>query len=239
MVCSAWPFRLTSPDLLAAVLGVVSRIGLVGHQSRQVGHQLFDVGVDRDRRAVVAKVVVETRPRLIGHYLVLDRFGVGERVIGADPVAQRAGERLDAFGQPLGRDFLADAVCVHPVGQRTVTTQHLVEAGMRLPVRLRLALADAYVEVVVHLVDETDVFAGELTAGAFQRAQVSAHVVGALSVKSVAMFDIWKRRDQPSSLADQIGRVGCGLSRHRVAQRRVAGERVDVTRLDAVEPQTE
>ncbi len=110
---------------------------------------------------------------------------------------------------------------------------------MRLPVRLRLALADAHVEVVVHLVDETDVFAGELTAGAFQRAQVCAHIVGALLVKSVAVLHIWKRRDQPSGLADQIGRVGCGFSQHGLAQRRVAGEGVDVTRLDAVETQTE
>ena len=110
---------------------------------------------------------------------------------------------------------------------------------MRLPVGLRLALADAHVEVVVHLVHETDVFTGELTAGAFQRTQVCAHVVGTLLVKSVAVRHIWKRRDQASGLTDQISRVGCGLSRHRLAQRRIAGEGVDVTRLDAVETQTE
>ena len=110
---------------------------------------------------------------------------------------------------------------------------------MRLPVGLRLALADAHVEVVVHLVDETNVFAGELTAGAFQRTQVGSHVVGTLLVKSVAVRHVWKRRDQPAGLTDQIGRVGCGLSRHRLAQCRVAGEGVDVTRLDPVETQTE
>jgi hypothetical protein len=68
---------------------------------------------------------------------------------------------------------------------------------------------------------------------------VCAHVVGALLVKSVAVRHIWNRCDQASGLTDQIGRIGCGFSRHRLAQRRIAGEGVDVTRLDAVETQTE
>ena len=110
---------------------------------------------------------------------------------------------------------------------------------MRLPVGLRLALADVHVEVVVYLVDEADVFSGELAPGAVQRTQMSADVVRAVLVESVAARHIWQRCDQPLGLADQIGRVRRGLGQHRLAQRRIAGEGIDVTRLDPVEAQTE
>ena len=232
-------FPVDQPDLFAAMLGVVPRIGFVRHQPRQVGHQLLDVGVDGDRRAEVTQVVVESRPRLVGHHLVSNGFGVRKRIVGADPVAQRAGERLDAFAQPIRRDFFGRAVRLHPVGQWSAAAQHLVEPGVRLPVRLCLALADAHVEVVVHLVDETDRFSGELAPRTFQRAQMSTYIVGALLIKSVAVRHIWKRRDQPPGLANQIGRVGRGLGQHRLAQLWIAGEGVDVTRLDPVESQTE
>ncbi len=138
------------------MLGVVTRIGLVRHQPRQVRHQLLDVGIDGDRRAVVAQVVVEARPRLVGHHLILDGFAVGKRILGADPVAQRAGERLDAFAQPIRRDLLGPAMRRHPVGQRAGAAQGLVEPDVCLAVRLVVAFADAHVEVVVHLVDEAD-----------------------------------------------------------------------------------
>ena len=230
---------IDQPDLLTAVLGVVTRIGLVRHQPRQVRRQLLDVGIDGDRRAVIAEVVVEARPRLVGHHLVLNGFGVGKRILGADPVAQRAGERRDAFGQPLGRDFFAFAVRRHPVGQRTAATQRLVEPDMRPAVRLVVTLADTHVEVVVHLVDETDLLSGEFASPAFQRAQMRTHVVGALPIKPIAIRHIWQRIDQPAGLAHQVGRVGRGLGRHGVAQRRIAGEGVDVTRFDTVESQTE
>ncbi len=102
-----------------------------------------------------------------------------------------------------------------------------------------VAFADVHVEVGVHLVDEADVFAGELAGRALQRAQVSAHIVGALLVESVAPRHIRQRGYQPPGLADQIGRVGRGLGGHRLAQRRIAGEGVDVARFDPVEAQTE
>ena len=50
---------------------------------------------------------------------------------------------------------------------------------------------------------------------------------------------IWQRGEQPLSLADQAGRVGRGLGQHRLAQRGIAGEGVDVTGFDPVEAQTE
>src|SRR5690606_12879116 len=103
---------------LAAVLGVVAGVGLVGDQPRQVGHLLLEVGVDRDRRAVVALVVVEARPRLVGDDLVDDGLGVRQRVGGADRVAQRAGERVDALLEALRRDLVGAAVGGHPLGQR-------------------------------------------------------------------------------------------------------------------------
>src|SRR3712207_8914602 len=47
----------------SAVLGVVPRIGLVGHQVRQLAQPVRQVGVDRHAGAVVALVVVEARDR--------------------------------------------------------------------------------------------------------------------------------------------------------------------------------
>src|ERR1700759_1993008 len=109
---------------------------------------------------------------------------------------------------------------------------------MRLPVRLRLTFGDMDVEVVVYLVDEADVFSGELAPGAGQRTQMSADIVRAGLVEAVAARHIWQRCEQPLGLADQIGRVRRGLGQNRSAQRRIAGECIDVTRLDPVEAQT-
>ena len=99
-----------------------------------------------------------------------------------------------------------------------------------------------HVEVVVHLVDEADLFSGELAARAGQCAQMSTQVVDARLVESTectAARHIWQRRDQSPSLADQVGRVRRGFGQHRLAQRRITGEGIDVTGLDAVEAQTE
>src|SRR3712207_9305953 len=45
---------LDQAELLAAVLGVVPRVGLVGHQVRQLAQPVRQVGVDRHAGAVVA-----------------------------------------------------------------------------------------------------------------------------------------------------------------------------------------
>ncbi len=139
----------------------------------------------------------------------------------------------------FGRDFLADAVRFHPVGQRAGAGQRLVEPDVCLPIGVRVALADAHIEIGVHLVDKPDVFPGELAGRALQRTQVSAYVVGPLLVESVAVRHIRQCGDQPAGLPNQVGRIGGGLGRHALAQRRVAGEGVDVAGLDPVETQTE
>jgi hypothetical protein len=72
---------------LRQVLGVVAGVELMSHQPRQVRHLLLEVGVDGDGGAVVAEVVVEPRPRLVGDHLVGDGLGVGQRVFGAHAVA--------------------------------------------------------------------------------------------------------------------------------------------------------
>ena len=53
------------PDLLAGVLGVVARVGLVGHQVGQAGGQDGKVGVDGHPALQPAQVVVEPGPRLV------------------------------------------------------------------------------------------------------------------------------------------------------------------------------
>ena len=185
---------LDQPRLLAAVLGVVAGIGLVRDQPGQVGHLLLEVGVDGDGGAVVAEVVVEPRPRLVGDHLVGDGLGVGQRVFGAHAVAQRAGERVDGFLEPVGRDLLRRAVRLHSLGERSAAAQCVVELAVRLPIALRVALGDVHVEIRLHLVDEADVLARELPAGAGQRPQVGRDVVGAGRIEAVGVRHLG---DQP------------------------------------------
>jgi hypothetical protein len=211
-------------------------IGLVGHQPRQVRHLLLEVGVDGDGRPVVALVVVEARPRLVCDYLVDDGLRVGQWVLGADSVAQGAGERVDALLETLRRDLLASAVGLHPVGERTASAQRRVDPAVRVAVSLGVALDDVDVEVLPDLVDESDVLPRELAARTGQGLQVGGQVVGPLDVQAVGVRD---RLQQPLRGPGELRRVGGRLGRHRLAQRRIAGERVDVALFDAVEPQTE
>ena len=50
---------------------------------------------------------------------------------------------------------------------------------MRLPVPVRIALADLHIEIGFDLVDEADGLPGEFPSGTSQRAQMGADVVGA------------------------------------------------------------
>ncbi|SHT27661.1 Uncharacterised protein [Mycobacteroides abscessus subsp. abscessus] len=86
------------------------RIRLVRDQGGHVVQVLLEVGVDRDRGAIIALVVVESRPRLIADHLVLHRLGVGQRKVRAHPVAQRAGEGVHTFPQPTRVDLLRPVI---------------------------------------------------------------------------------------------------------------------------------
>ena len=90
------------PHLLAAVLGVVSGIGLVGHEMGERGRQNGKVGVHRHARMEIAQIGVEARPRLVLHQLEIDvlAFGESEETIG--PLAQLFGQRGDGVGQSVG-----------------------------------------------------------------------------------------------------------------------------------------
>ena len=105
---------------------------------------------------------------------------------------------------------------------------------MGLPVFLRIPLGDVHVEVGGHLVDEADLFPGELAACAVQCAQMGGDVGGAVGIQVVGYLG-----EQPLRLSGQVRRVGRGFVRARLTQRRVAGEGVDVAFLDPVEAQTE
>jgi len=92
------------------------------------------------------------------------------------------------------------------------------------------------VEVVVHLLHEADVLTGELAPGTRQRPQVRRDVVRPLGVEAVGPRQFG---DQPLRLAGEVGGIRRWLRPDDGTQRGIAGERVDVTLLDAVEPQTE
>ena len=225
--------------LLAAVLGVVTRVGLMGDQRGDVGHLRFDVGVDRHPGAVVPLVVVEARPRFVGDDLVDHGFGVGQRIGGADDVAQRAGEGADGVLQPLRRDLVRAAIGVHPLGQRAGSADHRVDARMRGAIAILVAPADRDVEVAVHLLDESDRLTGELAGRAHQCAQMRGDEVGPRFGEATRAGHLAHRTEQPPGLVGQIRRVGGGFVGYLAAQLRVAGVGVDVTGLDAVEPQAQ
>ena len=228
---------------LAAVLSVVTRIGLVGDQSRKIGHLLLEVGIDRHPRAVATLVVVESRPRFVGHHLVDDMLGIRQRVGDAHNIAQCAGKRVDTFLKALRRQFLTLAVGRDPLVQRTGTAEHLVEARMGGAVAIRGAGADLDVEVVAHLVDESDVLPGELACSARQRLQVRGNEPGPLLGEAGGGMRVaghLRQLAEQGLRADgERGRVRGGLIGDLPAQPGVAGEGVHVALLDAVEPQAE
>ena len=209
------------------------------HQAGQVGHLLFEVGVDRDPGAVVALVVVESRPGLVGDDLVDDRLCIGQRVGGANNVAQLAGERVDALLKALRWDLPGAAVGRHPLGQGPGATEHLVEAGMGGAIAIRIAPADVDVKVLPDLLDESDLLAGELAARAGQRTQVRGDEVGPLLREHRVAGQLGELGQQSVGLPGQLGRIGRGFVGDCPAQRGRTGVGVDVALLDAVEPQAQ
>ena len=95
IVSSRWPLVAHQPDLLAGVLGVVAGIGLVGDEVGDRGGQHRQVEVDGHPAAQVAEVVVEPRPRLVGHQLPVDVLAVGQ--------AERAGRCARGSRRPASR----------------------------------------------------------------------------------------------------------------------------------------
>ena len=83
------------PDLLAGVLGVVARIGLVGDQVGDRGGQHGQVEVDGHPAVQVAQVVVEARPGLVRDELPIDVLAVGQTEEPVGAVAQVVGQRVD------------------------------------------------------------------------------------------------------------------------------------------------
>ena len=110
---------------------------------------------------------------------------------------------MDALLEALRRDLLGAAVGLHPLGQRARAAERFVEAGVRLPVAVRIALADLHVEIGFDLVDEADGLPGEFPSGTSQRAQMGAEVVGAGVVEA--------RRAVGARHAGQLGEQPVGL----------------------------
>ena len=107
---------------------------------------------------------------------------------------------------------------------------------MCLPVLLGVPLGDVHVEIGLHLVDEADVLARELAAGAREGAQVGADEVGAgRSSPSTGGSSASRRSAWRASSAGS----GAGSLSTCATQCGIAGEGVDVAFLDPVEPQTE
>ena len=146
---------------------------------------------------------------------------------------------MNTFLEPGRRDLLGFAVGVHPLRQRTVTAEHLVQTRVGGAVALGVASADLDVEVVANLLDEPDVITRELACGAVQSAQMGADETGPLLGEPRTAGDARKCGQQPPGLGRQLGRLRRRFARDHSAQPVVAGEGVDVAVLDAVEPQTE
>lgn len=75
---------------------------------------------------------------------------------------------MDALFEAFRRDLVSGAVSLDAFGERTAAAQRLVEFGVRGPVLVRITLADADVEIRLHLIDEADVLARELAPGTVQ-----------------------------------------------------------------------
>ena len=76
-----------------------------------------------------------------------------------------------------------------------------------------MAIVD--VEIVAHLVDEPDLFAGELAAGAGQRAQVRIDIGGTGVVEATRAGHLRQRIPQPRGLPGEFGGVAAQVRRRR------------------------
>lgn len=87
----------------------------------------------------------------------------------------------------------------------------------------------------MHLVDESDVFAGELAPGTRQRLQMSVDERLARSVEVTG----GQLRAQRGGLAGEVGRVGRGFILDTLPQRGITGEGIDVPAFNTVKSQPE
>ncbi len=62
------------------MLGVVTGVGLVRDQGRQIRHMLFEVGIDRHPGPEITEVVIESRPRLVADDLVFHLLVVRQTI---------------------------------------------------------------------------------------------------------------------------------------------------------------
>ena len=232
-MCSARPGPLDQPALLAAVLGVVARVGLVRDQVRQLAEPVRQVGVDRDPRAVVAQVVVEARPRLVGDDLVATVSTSGRPYWPRTRSRSALDSAWTAASQPVGRALLATAVRGVALGERAAAGQQRVELGVRGGVVGRVAEVDVDLEVAAHLVDEADRLAAHLPGGALQAGQLTAQEVGRSAGRSGGVSS----RSRPRAWSRSCCGVGAGSSSTCGADPRVAGVGVDEAGLQPVEAQ--
>ena len=142
------------------------------------------------------------------------------------------------FLEPLGRDLLADAVGLHPLGERSAAAQRVVELAVRLAVAVGVALDDVDVEVGLAPPRRTR-RPRPRTCGPRRpapadgrrgsRRAAGSRPVGACGT-SASSRSAWRARSAGS---------GAGSDATARAQRGIAGEGVDVALLDPVESQTE
>ena len=144
-------------DLLAAVLGVVAGVGLVGDEVGERGGEHRQVGVDHDPAAQVAEVVVEARPRLVGDEVEVDVLALGQAEEPVGALAEVLGERVDGRAQLLDGHGLRLAPGDEALGERARAGQDLVEGAVGLLEDRLVDLAGPDAVAALDLVGERDV----------------------------------------------------------------------------------
>ena len=231
-------------NLLATVLGVVARVGLVGDQLPERGAQHGEIHVDRHPALQPAQVVVEAGPGLVGDELEVDVLTFRQPELSVGPLAQILGERVDGRLQLVDRYRLRLAPLDVPVAQRTRTGQDLVEATVGLgevlvrypPGTDAVARLDL-VGVADRLAREAR-SAGALVAHGAQIASFAARSVGrdriaAGAGRGIARALEMARAPRRAMDLDAAARSRLARVRQRAAIKVVAGGPVDRERIGA------
>ena len=206
------PAATNEPGLLAGVLGVVARIGLVRDQVTERRAQHGQIGVDRHTTAKTAEVVVEARPRLVGHELPVDALTVGQPEESSRALAKVLGQRMKRGVQLLDRHGLGLTPRDVPLGERTTTGHDLVEPSVR---GRELRFVDerrAHAVAALDLVDVLDRLAGQLLGRRLQADQLGPQPTAPVGVElglASATVELGDQRGRASATPAAAGRTGC------------------------------
>src|SRR5262249_47235189 len=197
------------------------------------------VGVDRDPTPQLAEVVVEARPRFVGHKVEVDVLTVGESEHAVCALAEVIGKRVDRRVELRGRDCLCLAPCDETFTERTRPWQHGIDAMLCVG---DLVVIDAGGTDAVALLDflhEADRLAREAPRSHEQTECLPSDPPTPMCVDVVAAVAAVEVRDEAPRVSRELRRIRFRLGSNPLRQLRwpVVGIHETVEQTSEPEPE--